>query len=141
MRMLYPSLGHQSPEDPEFGEWEDYGWGWGNCQWIRLCLVLENDPRARTDILEPLPFHREKASVGGQLALGPGSAPGVSLEGLGRDPAGWGQEVGRDGCRDFSSLVLDSVSLKELFFLSFAKHFGKQPKCLMIKDWLNKYFL
>lgn len=60
--------------------------------WTRLCCVLENDPRARTDRPEPLPLHREKATLPGQVAQGPGGAPRGGLEGLGRDPAGWGQE-------------------------------------------------
>lgn len=60
--------------------------------WTGLCCVLENDPRARTDRPEPLPLHREKARLPGQVAQGPGGAPRGGLEGLGRDPAGWGQE-------------------------------------------------
>lgn len=27
MRMSHPSLGHRSPEDPAFRQWEDCGWG------------------------------------------------------------------------------------------------------------------
>lgn len=38
------------------------GWkgreGHQNCPWIRFYFVMENDPRTRTDILEPLPWRR-----------------------------------------------------------------------------------
>lgn len=53
----------------------------------------------------------EKARVRGQLALRPGNAGS-----LGRDPAGWGQEGGRDGYRDFFSVVLNSAP-KDYYFL------------------------
>lgn len=39
-------------------------------------------------------------------------------------PGGWGQEGELDGCRDFFSVVLDSVCLKRLFFPSFSKYFS-----------------
>lgn len=65
----------------------------------------------------------EKARVRGQLAVGPGSTPGAGLEGLGRDPAGRGQEEGRDAAGTFLSVALDSAP-KGLFFPSFAKHFS-----------------
>lgn len=74
-------------------------------------------------------------------SLGP-AGPGDAVEGLGRDPTGWGQEGERDGCRDIFSVVLDSVFPQKLFFPSFAKHFSEMGnKCLMAKDWLKKYFL
>lgn len=66
---------------------------------IRLCFVLRKYPRARKTC--PLALSPGNVSAGGQLALGPSQALGVGLEGLGRDPTGWGQEEGRDDCRDF----------------------------------------
>ena len=74
---------------------------------IRLCFVLGKDPRARKTC--PLSLSLGNVSAGGQLALGPSRGLGVGLEGLGRDPTGWGQEGGRDDCRDFFSVVLGSV--------------------------------
>lgn len=68
MRMLHPSLGHQSPEDREFGEWENYGWGSG----IRTnhasdcALCWKKDPTVRKDLPEPLPFYGEMSQVRGQ---------------------------------------------------------------------------
>ena len=57
----------------------------------------------------PLALSLGNVSAEGQLALGPSRALGVGLEGLGRDPTEWGQEGGRDDCRDFFSVVLGSV--------------------------------
>lgn len=75
MRMLYSCLGHRSPKDPEFGKLKDCGWGGRagrghqNCLWIRLYFVMENYPRARTDILEPLPWRRPELEANWLWAL------------------------------------------------------------------------
>lgn len=55
------------------------------------------------------------------IGPGPWQCSGSGLEGLGRDPIGWGQEGERDDCRDFFSVVLDSVCPKKLFFSSFSE--------------------
>lgn len=107
MKMSYPSLGHWNPEDLEFHEWEDGGWGLGLRLPLSDCFVLGKDPRARKTC--PLALSLGNVSAGGQVALGPSRALGVGLEGLGRDPTEWGQEQGRDDCRDFFSVVLGSV--------------------------------
>lgn len=76
MRMLHPSLGHQSPEDREFGEWENYGWGQASkLTMYQIALCWKKNPRAREDLPEPLPFYGETSQVRGQR-LGVSGRPG-----------------------------------------------------------------
>lgn len=55
---------------------------------------------------------------------GPWQCSGSGLGGLGRDPTGCCQEGERDGCRDFFSVVLDSVP-KGYSFLHVQNNFLK----------------
>lgn len=132
MRMSYSSLGHQSPEDLEFREWED----WmvlrhPNCPELDGVLCWEKIPGPGKTRWSPCTSTGTCQSWR-PVGSGPGHALGVGLEGLGRDPTGWGQEGERDGCRDFFSVVLYSVCPQRLFFPSFAKHFSEMGNNLNV---------
>lgn len=92
--------------------------------------MLDKEPRARKDIAEPLPFHGKcelEASWPWALA--------VLRECSGKPgqrPCGMGSGRGKDGCRDFFSVVLDSVYPRRLFFPSFAKHFSEMGNNLNV---------
>lgn len=73
------------------------GWRHQNCHESDGALCWSQDALSRASA-------QEKARARGQLALGLGSAPGVGLEGLGRDPAGRGQEEGKDTVGTFCLL-------------------------------------
>lgn len=76
---------------------------------------MEKYLRARKDILEPLPFDRE-LSEWRPVGSGPWQCSGRGLGGLGRDPTGQGQEGEKGDCRDFFSVVLDSLGSKPILF-------------------------
>lgn len=59
MRMLHPSLGRQSPEDREFGEWAGYGWGVGTelpLHQIVFCAGKRSQGRERPTRTSALPW-------------------------------------------------------------------------------------
>lgn len=127
MRMLHPSLGHQHPENLEFGEREDLWMGGRRSNrppLAQMGFCWKRIPGPGETYQSLCPF-REQRQSRRPVGPGPRQCSGSGLQGLGRDPIGWGQEGERaDRARgDFFSVVLDSVCPQRLFFPSSAKHF------------------
>lgn len=127
MRMLLPSLGHQSPEDCEFGEWEGSGWGAGiQLPLHQIVFCAGKRSRGRETPTRTSAFRGERPA-----GSGPWRCSREGLEGLGRQLTGGGQE-GEPRLRGLVSVVLDFAYPKRLFFPSFAKYFSEMENNLSV---------
>lgn len=125
MRMLHPSLGHQSPEDCEFGEWEGYGWGVGielPLHQIVFCAGKRSQGQERPPRTSSLGGETSEVEASWLWALavfqGSSGRPG-------QRPHGIGSGRGTRWLQELFSVVLDFAYPKRLFFPSFAKYFSK----------------
>lgn len=131
MRMLHPSLGHQSPEDRDCGEWEGCGWGVGTGLPLhQVVFCAGKGPRAGKTCRNLCP------SVGKHLrerplAEGPGAVPGKVWKAWAEAPRD-GVRKGMRRLQGLFSVVLDFAYPNRLFFPSFAKYFSEPENNLNV---------